>query len=143
MWTATSYSTQTNWLNYRGQSFPSPYNLPFFMVMDLAIGGDYTGDPTVGPSQRQRRPSPPKSWWIMYAGTTSTTPPASSRPPAFPPGSPIINCSISWFPAPAAHLQTQYSSANDGLNVAAWADLPYSNSPALLNLQQRLPPSSA
>ena len=24
------YSTQTNWLNDRGQSFPSPYNLPEF-----------------------------------------------------------------------------------------------------------------
>ncbi len=45
------YQTQTSWYANIGASsstyaYPAPFNVPFFLIMDLAIGGDYLGDPS-------------------------------------------------------------------------------------------------
>jgi beta-glucanase (GH16 family) len=39
------YQTRTNWSSSAG-SYPFPFNQPFFMIMNLAIGGQYIGNPT-------------------------------------------------------------------------------------------------
>ncbi len=41
------YQTQTSWgTSVGGQSYPFPFNQPFFFIMNLAIGGNYIGNPT-------------------------------------------------------------------------------------------------
>ena len=45
------YETQTNWWSNVGTStnrypYPAPFNQPFYIVMNLAIGGNYLGNPT-------------------------------------------------------------------------------------------------
>jgi beta-glucanase (GH16 family) len=45
------YETQTNWWSNVGTSsstypYPAPFNQPFYMLMNLAIGGNYLGNPT-------------------------------------------------------------------------------------------------
>ncbi len=39
------YETQTNWGSSAG-SYPFPFNEPFFFIINLAVGGNYLGNPT-------------------------------------------------------------------------------------------------
>jgi hypothetical protein len=39
------YQTQTRWSSSFG-AYPFPFNQPFFLVMNLAVGGNYLGSPT-------------------------------------------------------------------------------------------------
>ena len=41
----TAYETQTSWTSSSGKPYPAPFNLGFFLLMNLATGGDYVGDP--------------------------------------------------------------------------------------------------
>jgi len=38
------YETQTNWSDSLG-SYPTPFNQPFFIIMNVAVGGNYLGNP--------------------------------------------------------------------------------------------------
>jgi beta-glucanase (GH16 family) len=38
------YETQTNWSDSLG-SYPTPFNQPFFLLLNLAVGGNYIGNP--------------------------------------------------------------------------------------------------
>lgn len=40
------YETQTNWGSSTGNGYPFPFNQPFFLIMNMAIGGSYLGNPT-------------------------------------------------------------------------------------------------
>jgi beta-glucanase (GH16 family) len=40
------YETQTNWSSSTGNAYPFPFNQPFFLIMNMAIGGNYLGNPT-------------------------------------------------------------------------------------------------
>src|SRR6185369_6137488 len=39
------YQTQTNWSSSTGP-YPAPFNKPFFLIMNLAVGGNYLGNPS-------------------------------------------------------------------------------------------------
>jgi beta-glucanase (GH16 family) len=39
------YETQTNWSDSAG-TYPFPFNQPFFIIMNLAVGGDFLGNPS-------------------------------------------------------------------------------------------------
>jgi len=39
------YQTRTNWSSSAGP-YPAPFNQPFFLIMNLAIGGNYLGNPS-------------------------------------------------------------------------------------------------
>jgi beta-glucanase (GH16 family) len=40
------YETQTNWGSSTTNSYPFPFNQPFFLIMNMAIGGNYLGNPS-------------------------------------------------------------------------------------------------
>ena len=40
------YQTQTGWGSSTANAYPFPFNQPFFLLMNLAIGGNYLGNPT-------------------------------------------------------------------------------------------------
>jgi beta-glucanase (GH16 family) len=49
------YETQTNWSTATAP-YPAPFDQPFYIIMNLAIGGKYDGDPdtnTVFPGEMQ------------------------------------------------------------------------------------------
>ena len=49
------YETQTNW-STANAPYPAPFNQPFYIIMNLAIGGNYDGNPdtnTVFPGEMQ------------------------------------------------------------------------------------------
>jgi beta-glucanase (GH16 family) len=39
------YETQTNWSSSVGP-YPAPFNQPFFILMNIAVGGNYLGNPS-------------------------------------------------------------------------------------------------
>ena len=39
------YETQTGWGSSTTNAYPFPFNQPFFFIMNLAIGGNYVGNP--------------------------------------------------------------------------------------------------
>jgi beta-glucanase (GH16 family) len=39
------YQTQANWSDSAG-AYPTPFNQPFFIIMNLAVGGNYIGNPS-------------------------------------------------------------------------------------------------
>jgi beta-glucanase (GH16 family) len=39
------YETQTNWSSSVG-AYPTPFNQPFFIIMNIAVGGNYLGNPS-------------------------------------------------------------------------------------------------
>ena len=41
------YETQTSWSSSVG-AYPTPFNQPFFLIMNLAVGGNYIGNPSTG-----------------------------------------------------------------------------------------------
>ena len=41
----TNYETQTSWTSSTGNPYPFPFNQPFFLLMNLAVGGDYVFNP--------------------------------------------------------------------------------------------------
>jgi len=42
----TPYETQTSWGSSTGNPYPFPFNQPFFLLMNLATGGNYVGNPS-------------------------------------------------------------------------------------------------
>ncbi len=40
-----TYGTQTNWSTSTGKPYPFPFDQPFFLLMNLAVGGTYVGNP--------------------------------------------------------------------------------------------------
>ncbi len=40
------YETQNGWSSSTGKAYPFPFNQPFFLLMNLAIGGNYVGNPS-------------------------------------------------------------------------------------------------
>ena len=40
-----AYETQTSWTSTSGKPYPAPFNLGFFLLMNLATGGDYVNNP--------------------------------------------------------------------------------------------------
>ncbi len=40
------YETQTNWWSSTGNPYPFPFNQPCFLIMNLAIGGNYLNNPS-------------------------------------------------------------------------------------------------
>jgi len=39
------YETQTGWSDANG-NYPTPFNAPFFIIINLAVGGNYVGNPS-------------------------------------------------------------------------------------------------
>jgi hypothetical protein len=46
------FETQTGWGNADGP-YPFPFNQPFFLIMNLAVGGNYVGNPSVSNIESQ------------------------------------------------------------------------------------------
>lgn len=42
------YETQSSWGSSTANAYPFPFNQPFFILMNLAIGGNYVGNPSTG-----------------------------------------------------------------------------------------------
>ena len=106
------YETQTNWWS-SGGSYPAPFDQPFYLIMNLAVGGNFGGNPdaaTVFPGEML----------VDYIRVYDQTPPlqisvAQTNPDVV----------LTWPSEIVCHLQTQ---SNLGVITANWTDLPEAKS---------------
>ena len=112
------YETQTSWSSSTGP-YPAPFNQPFFIVMNLAIGGAYLGNPSTNVINSN---TPfPGDMQVDYVRIWDLTPPLQIS---------LIrtntNTLLSWPTNIVCHLQAQTNAT--GL-TSAWVDLPGANNP--------------
>ena len=75
-----AYETQTSWTSSTGKPYPFPFNQPFFLLMNLAVGGNYVGNP----STNSINPSLPQEMQVDYVRVFQVVVP--TVPPATPTG---------------------------------------------------------
>jgi beta-glucanase (GH16 family) len=117
------YETQNGWYDPIGP-FPAPFNAPFFLIMNLAVGGNYVGNPstnainagTVFPAEMQ----------VDYVRLYQLTAPMLISTLTQPDGSVVL----SWPTNIVCHLQSATNSAGliGGMSTG-WYDLPSTSNP--------------
>jgi len=115
------YEMQTNWSSSLGLPYPGPFNQPSFMVMNLAVGGNYVGNPTV--AQINTNGGFPGEMQVDYVRVYNATAPLKIR---------LTNTNnsllISWPSNVVGHLQAQFNSNSAGLGTN-WSDLAQPSNP--------------
>lgn len=117
------YESQTNWSSSVA-GYPFPFNQPFFFIMNLAIGGNYVGNPDPG---------------NIIAGTSFPVEMQVDYVRIYEPTAPLrlsiaetnSSLTVSWPSNIVAHLQTQISPS--GLETDTnWMDTGMTSNPAFL-----------
>ncbi len=108
------YESQTSWGSSLGNPYPAPFDKPFFIVMNLAVGGNYLATNGVNPSITDINKSTfPAEMQVDYMRIyTQTSPLQISITNAGP------QVTVSWPGNIICHLQTQINSL--GTN---WVDV--------------------
>jgi beta-glucanase (GH16 family) len=118
------YEMQTNWSSSIG-AYPEPFNNPSFIIMNLAVGGNYVGNPTVATIDANG--GFPGNLQVDYVRVYNMTSPLAIS--ITPTNSGFL---LSWPGNIVAHLQAQLNPANAGLSTN-WSDLAQSANPFLVN----------
>ncbi|MFO1476758.1 MAG: glycoside hydrolase family 16 protein [Verrucomicrobiota bacterium] len=112
------YETQTTWSSSVGP-YPTPFDKPFFIIMNLAVGGNFVGNPTVAAINAS---TPfPGDMQVDYVRIYDHTAPLQLTISGSS-GSPVLT----WPTNIVCHLQSRTSLAND---TDTWADVPGAASP--------------
>jgi beta-glucanase (GH16 family) len=125
------YETQTSWGSSTGNPYPYPFNQPFFLLMNLAIGGNYVGNPSQ--SQINSGTAFPVEMQVDYVRIYSPT--ASLAISLHPSGSNVV---LSWPSNIVCHLEAQTNSLPVGLGTN-WVSVAATNA----QLQIKPGPGSA
>lgn len=62
------YATRTSWWS-AGGAYPAPFDKPFYLLLNLAVGGNYVGSPNAGTTF-------PATMQVDYVRVSTATPPA-------------------------------------------------------------------
>ena len=108
------YETQTNWSSAFGP-YPTPFNQPFFLLMNLAVGGDYLGNPSN--STINAGSTFPGDMQVDYVRIYNETGPLQMSM-AKSNSSPLV---LMWPTNIVCHLQIQTNSATLGITTN-WID---------------------
>ena len=117
------FQTQTNWASAAG-TYPFPFNQPFFLIMNLAVGGNYVSNPSI--TDINTHSVFPSEVLVDYVRVYNTTAPfrlAISQT--------STNLLLTWPSNIVAHLQTQ---TNFGSN---WISVSTTSNPVPVNLTNR------
>jgi beta-glucanase (GH16 family) len=130
-WTATSISWLVDGVTYESQSGGSPFNQPFFFIMNVAVGGDYLGYPQ-SPTSAQAAAEVaainagtvfPQEMLVDYVRVLEQT-----APLAISTTESNGNFVLSWPTNIVCHLQAQTNS----LVAGSWFDQTNTTSPLVL-----------
>jgi beta-glucanase (GH16 family) len=114
------YQTRTSWSSSSGP-YPAPFNQPFFIILNLAIGGNYLGNPsTTNINANTVFPGEIQLDYIRVYDLTAPLQLSLSQSNA--------SWLLSWPPNIVCHLQAQTNSSL-GTN---WADVPGATNPYLI-----------
>ncbi len=111
----TPYETQTGWWDAKG-TYPFPFNQPFFLLMNLAVGGQYLGYP----SQSSINPSMPGEIVLDYVRVYNfvTAPPVTNVVPS------VVQqgVDLTWPTIVSTNYQPQWTTALLSTNTP-WSNL--------------------
>jgi beta-glucanase (GH16 family) len=112
------YETQTSWSSSTGP-YPAPFNQPFFLIMNLAVGGNYLGNPST--NSINTNAVWPGDMQVDYVRVYDLTPPLQL-------GISITNGAVllNWPSAIVCHLQAQTNASGLDTN---WFDVPGASTP--------------
>jgi beta-glucanase (GH16 family) len=122
-WSATSISWLVDGVTYETRSGGTPFNQPFFFIINLAVGGDYTG--TTNDSDIIASNTFPKEMLVDYVRVYEQTAPLQISTTQSN-GSVVL----SWPTNIVCHLQTQTNTLVSG----NWSDLSNTISPLVITL---------
>ncbi len=114
------YQMQTSWWSPVGP-YPTPFNQPFFIIMNLAVGGNYLGNPSIATINANS--TFPGEMQVDYVRIYDQTSPLKIS--FVPTNSGIL---LSWPSNIVCHLQAQFRPPNAGLSTN-WIDLAASPNP--------------
>lgn len=112
------YETQTSWSSSTGP-YPAPFNQPFYFIMNLAVGGNYVGNPST--NSINTNAIWPGDMQVDYVRVYDLTPPLQlgiSKTNG--------NVLLSWPSGIICHLQAQTNASGLGKN---WFDVPAASNP--------------
>ena len=115
------YQSQTSWTSSAG-SYPTPFDKPAFMIMNLAVGGNYVGNPSL--TTINANGGFPGDMQVDYVRVLSQTAPLNL---SIKHTNNILQ--VSWPSNVVGHLQAQINSLGVGLNTN-WSDLTQSSNPS-------------
>ena len=124
-WSATAIQWLVDGQIYETRSSQAPFNAPFFFIMNLAVGGDYTG--TTSDSAIETSNTFPKEMVVDYVRVYEPTAPLQISVTQSNGGF-VLN----WPTNIVCHLQTQTNSLNGG----NWSDLSGTTSPFVVTPTQ-------
>jgi beta-glucanase (GH16 family) len=122
------YQTQTGWSSSLG-AYPAPFDRPFFIIMNLAIGGSYLGYPTTNTINAGT--SFPAEMQVDYVRIYEQTGPLQIA--AFRTNAAVI---LTWPTNIICHLQMQTNSVAGDL-ASPWLDVAGAASPFVAPLANR------
>jgi beta-glucanase (GH16 family) len=117
------YETQTSWSSSLGP-YPTPFNAPEFLLMNLAVGGNFVGNPTI--AQIEAGTVFPAEIQVDYVRVLERTVPlqiAATRSDG--------NVVLTWPANIVCHLQVETNSLGGG----NWSDLPNTTSPVITPIE--------
>ena len=116
------YQRQTNWTSsLSGAVYPAPFDKPFFIIMNLAVGGNYVGNPSVATINAGG--GFPGDMQVDYVRVFNQTAPLKISLTRTNNG-----LLVAWPSNVVGHLQAQFNANTVGLNTN-WSDLPPSANP--------------
>jgi beta-glucanase (GH16 family) len=118
------YETQTGWSSSTTNAWPFPFNQPFFLIMNLAIGGSYLGYPSTNAINAGT--TFPGEVLVDYVRIYNVTNPL--RLAAQKSGTNLL---LSWPTNIVCHLQSQTNALASGLG-GAWSSVSSTNEPLRL-----------
>jgi beta-glucanase (GH16 family) len=120
------YEMQTSWTSSLG-AYPAPFDKPCFILMNLAVGGSYVGNPGVATINANGGfPGEIQVDYVRFYNVTAPLKMSLTR-------TNNNNLLVSWPGNVVAHLQTQLTPLNIGLGTN-WSDLTHTSSPVRIYL---------
>jgi len=120
-WTTNSMKFYVDGNLYESQTVGAPFNAPFFFIMNLAVGGNYPGNPTDGAIIASN--TWPKEVLVDYVRVLEPT-----APLAISTTNSNGDLVLSWPTNIVCHLQTQTNSLLNG----NWSDLSSTTNPFVI-----------
>lgn len=119
------YQTQTSWTSSSG-AYPFPFNQPFFLIMNVAVGGNYLGNPSTNTINADS--TFPGQMLVDYVRIYNQTSPLQLS--VTRENKKLL---LTWPTNVIGHLQAQFEPQYNGLGTN-WTDLTVTSSPVQLSL---------
>jgi beta-glucanase (GH16 family) len=116
------FETQNTWTSFNSP-YPAPFNSPFFLIMNLAVGGNYVGNPAI--AQINSGTVFPAQMLVDYVRVYEMT-----APLAISVSKQSGATKLTWPTNIVSHLQVQTNSL-----LGTWYDVPGSTNPFVLSPQ--------